>query len=235
MPGRARRAAAVNASQASSPPPATASAAPAKAAAVDGMRFVVAVPSIYARPNRKYFGPRRGITWLNMINDQTAGLGYKVVSGTPLNTAARGKIDVAKIRRHWPDILRVAASIYTGSVRAYDIVRALQRDSHPTPLGDAIACYGRIFKSPHILAFIDDEPYRRDIKNIRNLQEGRHSLAGKIFHGGKGQIYKRYHTGMEDQLGALGLVLNAVVLERRLHGRRPRAAQLRDAEDDDEE
>ncbi len=26
-------------------------------AAIDGMRFVVPVPSVYARPNRKYFGP----------------------------------------------------------------------------------------------------------------------------------------------------------------------------------
>ncbi len=40
------------------------------------------VPSIYARPNRKYFGPKRGVTWLNMLNDQGAGTGAKVVSGT---------------------------------------------------------------------------------------------------------------------------------------------------------
>ena len=52
-------------------------------AAIDGMRFVVPVPSIYARPNRKYFGPKRGVTWLNMINDQGSGVGAKVVSGTP--------------------------------------------------------------------------------------------------------------------------------------------------------
>jgi TnpA family transposase len=51
-------------------------------AAVDGMRFVVPVPTVYARPNRKYFGPKRGLTWLNMINDQAAGLGAKVISGT---------------------------------------------------------------------------------------------------------------------------------------------------------
>ena len=51
-------------------------------AAIDGMRFVVPVPSVYARPNRKYFGPKRGITWLNMITDQAMGIGAKVVSGT---------------------------------------------------------------------------------------------------------------------------------------------------------
>ncbi len=89
----------------------------------------------------------------------------------------------------------------------------LQRDGHPTALGEAIAAYGRIFKSLHILAYIDtDESYRRDIKGIRNLQEGRHALARKICHGKKGELYHRYERGLENQLGALGLVLNCVVL-----------------------
>jgi TnpA family transposase len=65
----------------------------------------------------------------------------------PLNTAARGRIDLDRVRRHWQDILRVIASIYTGTVRAYDVVRMLQRDGSPTPLGEAIASHGRIFKS----------------------------------------------------------------------------------------
>ncbi|WP_432167823.1 Tn3 family transposase, partial [Streptomyces sp. bgisy031] len=52
-------------------------------ASVDGMRFVVPVPSVYARPNPKYFGRRGGATWLNILNDQAAGLGGKVVAGTP--------------------------------------------------------------------------------------------------------------------------------------------------------
>jgi hypothetical protein len=56
------------------------------------------------------------------------------------------------------------------------------------------------------------KPYRRDIKGIRNLQEGRHALAAKIFHGKKGEIYQRYYKGMEDQPGALGLMLNCVTL-----------------------
>ncbi|WP_202126077.1 Tn3 family transposase [Actinomadura physcomitrii] len=245
-------------------------------AAIDGMRFVVPVPSIYTRPNRKYFGTRRGLTWLNLINNQGAGLGAKVVTGTvrdslhmidvlfrrdggrrpkvivtdtgsysdvvfglvhllgmqyrpaladlpdqkgwriqdadygTLTRFARGKIDLAKIKRHWHDILRVVVSIYTGQVRAHDVMRMLQRDGNPTQLSEAIAHYGRIFKTLHILTYAVEEPYRRDIKGIRNLQESRHALAGKLFHGRKGEIYQRYYKGMEDQLSALGLVLNCV-------------------------
>lgn len=39
--------------------------------------------SIHARPNPKYFGRRRGATWLNMLNDQAVGLAGRVLSGTP--------------------------------------------------------------------------------------------------------------------------------------------------------
>src|SRR2546430_6828391 len=89
----------------------------------------------------------------------------------------------------------------------------LQRDGRPTALGGAIAMDGRIFRSLHILAYIDtDESYRRGIKGIRNLQEGRHALARKICHGRKGKLHHRYERGLENQLGALGLVLNCVVL-----------------------
>ncbi len=126
--------------------------------------------------------------------------------------AARGRVDLARIERHWEDILRIIGSIHTGAVRAYDVIRMLSRDGRPTPLGDAIAHYGRIAKTLHILRLADEPGYRRQIKVQANLQEGRHALARKIFHGRARQLYQRYQDGMEDQIGALGLVLNALVL-----------------------
>ena len=39
-------------------------------------------PSTPAR-RRSYFGYKRGITWLNAVNDQVAGIGQMVVPGTP--------------------------------------------------------------------------------------------------------------------------------------------------------
>ncbi len=63
-----------------------------------------------------------------------------------------------------------------------------------------------------LITYAVEEPCRRDIKGVRNLQELRHALAGKVCHGKKGELYQRYYKGMEDQLGALGLVLNCVTL-----------------------
>ena len=102
-------------------------------------------------------------------------------------------------------MLRIAGSIHTGQVSAYDVLRVLSAGGNLTQLSEALAGYGRIFKTLHVLTFVDDEPYRRQIKGMRNLNEGRHDLARHVFHGRRGELHRAYHQGMEDQLGALGL------------------------------
>jgi TnpA family transposase len=227
-------------------------------AAVDGTRFVVLVRSIDARPNPKYFGRKKGVTWLNMINDQGVGTAGIVLSGTPrdslyaidlmyrrdggarpevfisdtgsysdmvfgllkllgvdyrpelaglpdqrlwrtvraadsgpLDTASRNLIDLEKIKRHWSDILRIAASVHAGEVAASEVMRILQRGGNPTQFGDALAHFGRIFKTLHVLSYVDREQYRRDIKRMRNLQEERHRLAKYICHGRRGELREK--------------------------------------------
>ncbi|MDQ6778305.1 MAG: Tn3 family transposase, partial [Actinomycetota bacterium] len=129
-----------------------------------------------------------------------------------LDQLGRHLIRLERIRPHWPDMLRVAGSLTTGQVRAYDLIRMISRDGRPTGLGEAFAHYGRIFKTLHILQVLHDESYRRMIGSQLNLHESRHNLARRIRHGQHGQLRERYHQGMEDQLGALGLVLNATAL-----------------------
>ena len=129
-----------------------------------------------------------------------------------MTATARGTIDTDRIRSHWPDMLRVVASIHTDTISAHDVIRVLAAGGRPTQLGEAVAHYGRIFKTLHVLRCIDDATYRRDIKTIRNLQEGRHALARHIFHGQHSELRHAYRQGMEDQLGALGLVLNCITL-----------------------
>ena len=51
-------------------------------ATVDGMRLPVPVRSIHAGPNPRYFDTGRGVTWLNYMSDQFAGLHAIVVPGT---------------------------------------------------------------------------------------------------------------------------------------------------------
>lgn len=254
-------------------------------ATVDGLRFVVPVRTLDAAPNPHYFGKRKGVTWLNAINDQVQGIGAVVVTGTmrdslhvldvilnrdggpkpemiatdtasysdivfglfrllgyqfsprladlpdqrlwrltppgtervdygPLNGIARSNVSYKKIREQWPDMLRVAGSLHTGSVAGYDLIRMLARDGNPTPLGAAIGEYGRPAKTLHLLKMVDpdDETYRRLVHTRLGTQESRHRLARKVLHGQRGELRQKYRQGQEDQLGILGLVLNAIVL-----------------------
>jgi TnpA family transposase len=204
-------------------------------ASVDGLRFVVPVRSLDAGPNPRYFGQGRGIAWLNAINDQVAGIGGVVVTGTmrdslhvldvivgrdggppptmiatdtasysdivfglfrllgyqfsprladlpdqrpwrltvpgapradygPMNVIARQHLSFEKIRSQWPDILRVAGSLHTGTVAGYELLRMLGRDGNPTPLGAAFAEYGRA-ENPSPAG--DVRPGRRNIPTNR--------------------------------------------------------------------
>ena len=131
-----------------------------------------------------------------------------------LEPIARNTVNVAKIATQWPDMLRVAGSLVTNQVRAYDLLRMFGRDGHPTPLGQAFIEYGRIAKTLHLLALVDpvDGSYQRRMNRQLTVQESRHRLGRKICHGHRGQIRQAYREGQEDQLAALGLVLSAVVL-----------------------
>ena len=141
----------------------------------------------------------------------------------PFDQLSRHRIQLARILAHWPDMLRVAGSLTTGAVSAYDLIRMISRDGHPTGLGEAFAHYGRIFKTLHVLQVLHDETYRRMIVSQKNLHESRHALARKIRHGDHGLLRERYREGMEDQLGALGLVLNCVVLWNTIYMDKARA------------
>jgi len=50
-----------------------------------------------------------------------------------------------------------------------------------------------------------------------NRGEGRHQLARIVFHGKRGELRQRYREGQENQLGALGLVVNVIVLWNTLY------------------
>ena len=129
-----------------------------------------------------------------------------------LNDISRHKINMPLIASNWDDFLRLAGSLKLGRVPAAGIMRMLQIGDRPTRLAQALAEFGRIEKTLHVLTYIDDESRRRATLLQLNRGEGRHSVAREIFHGKRGELRQRYREGQEDQLGALGLALNVIVL-----------------------
>jgi TnpA family transposase len=114
-------------------------------------------------------------------------------------------------------MLRLAGSLKLGVVQATSIMRTLRVDDRPTKLAQAVAELGRIEKTIHSLTYIDDESKRRRTLTQLNRGEDRHKLARAVFHGKRGELRQRYREGQEDQLGALGLALNIIVLWNTLY------------------
>jgi TnpA family transposase len=130
----------------------------------------------------------------------------------PFNAVSGHHLSLQKIAPHWDDMLRLAGSLKLGRVPATGIMRTLQVGDRPTRLAQAIAEFGRIDKTLHTLTYLDDEAKRRGTLTQLNRGEGRHSVARAVFHGKRGELRQHYREGQEDQLGALGLVLNMIVL-----------------------
>ena len=129
-----------------------------------------------------------------------------------LDDLARHRIDTELITRNWEDLLRLAGSLKLGRIHAGAIMRILQVKERPTTLARALAELGRIVKTLHLLGYIDSKEKRRRILTQLNRQEFRHRLARRVCHGDRGEIKKAHRQEQEEQLGALGLTLNAIAL-----------------------
>jgi TnpA family transposase len=129
-----------------------------------------------------------------------------------LTALARNKINTALINQNWDDLLRIAGSLKLGKLSASELIRTFQAGRKASTLTKALTELGRIIKTLFLLSYIDDEAYRRRILVQLNRGELRHSLARVVFHGNRGELRQPYREGQEDQLGALGLVLNILVL-----------------------
>jgi len=130
----------------------------------------------------------------------------------PLNDLSRHRVRLERIIAHWDDILRVAGSLKMGTVSASELMRSLFRTKRPSSLALALRELGRIVKTIHHLNYVTDPIYRRRTLTQLNHGESRHSVSREVFHGRRGELRKKYREGQEEQLGTLGLVVNALVL-----------------------
>ena len=129
----------------------------------------------------------------------------------PFNKLGTGMINLGLIRENWSDAIRLAGSLKLGHLKAAGIMRTLQVRDKPTTLARALAEIGRIAKTVHILRYVDDPAFRRRVLTQLNHTELRHRLGRRIHHGERGEIRSPLRQGQEEQLGCLGLALNAVV------------------------
>ena len=130
----------------------------------------------------------------------------------PFNAIATHVINTRLIETQWDDMLRVAGSLKLKTIRASTFIRAVLTSQRTATLARAIGELGRIAKTRFLLTYLDDATYRRRVLTQLNRSEARHRLAREVFYGRRGEVRQRYREGQEDQLGALGLVINVIIL-----------------------
>jgi TnpA family transposase len=123
-----------------------------------------------------------------------------------------GRINVDLIRAHWSEILRIAASIRTGTVTASLIMRQLA--SHPRQNGVAAALreLGRLERSLFTLDWISDPELRRVTGQELNKGESRNSLARAVCIHRLGEIRDRTYEHQQHRASGLNFVVTAIIL-----------------------
>lgn len=98
-----------------------------------------------------------------------------------------------------------------GKVVPSDLIRTLQSGKETTDLARAFAELGKLYKTLHILEYIDDRKFRREILRQLNIGESRHALIRAVNYGGRGHLKKRYLEQQQEQMEALTIVVNSIV------------------------
>ncbi len=143
-----------------------------------------------------------------------------------------GRVNLRDIRANWNEVLRLMASIKTGTVTASLILKKLANYPRQNGLAKALREIGKIERTLFGLAWYQDLELRRRVNAGLNKGEARNALSRAVFFNRLGELRDRSY---EDQQGrASGLTLltaaiglwNAVYLERVVAELRARGEEI---------
>ena len=120
---------------------------------------------------------------LRDLPDQTLYRARRGADYGSLSGVLRRTIRDDLIVGHWDDLNRLAASLADGLVPPSMLVSKLQGLRRQNALQQAIQELGRLAKTRHLLALLDDAALRRRVLVGLNRQERVHAMARAIFFG----------------------------------------------------
>ncbi len=121
-------------------------------------------------------------------------------------------IDVAHVAQHWDELLRMAASIRSGTVTASAMLKRLSAYPRQNGLAIALREVGRLERSVFMLNWLRDLDLRRRTQAGLNKGEARNALARAIFFCQLGELRDRTFQNQAYRASGLNLVVAAVIL-----------------------
>lgn len=130
-------------------------------------------------------------------------LGYKILPDAYINT------DI--IIENWEQILRLITSIQLKYCTASQIFKRLNSYSRQHPVYKAIKELGRIFKTLHILEYMDDVKYRQmSIKQLTKIEQSNQFTKAVFFYNSSKMIFLHRHEQLIAQ-ACTRLIKNIIV------------------------
>ena len=123
-----------------------------------------------------------------------------------------GRINVALIRAHWAEILRIIASIRAGTVAPSVIMRQLASYPRQNGVATALRELGRLERTLFTLDWVEDPELRRETGQELNKGESRNSLARAVFIHRLGEIRDRTYENQQHRASGLNLLVTAIIL-----------------------
>ena len=139
-----------------------------------------------------------------------------------------GRVSVKDIASNWDEVLRLAASIRTGTVTASLILKKLANYPRQNGLAKALREIGKIERTLFGLAWYQDLELRRRVNAGLNKGEARNALARAVFFNRLGELRDRSYEDQQGRASGLALLTaaiglwNAVYLERAVAALRAR-------------
>lgn len=144
------------------------------------------------------------------------GRGYEVENPEIFN----GKINLQSIADLWEDSQRVMETIYSGRIRASQIIRKISAFSRKQSLFKALRNLGRLVRTRHILGIAGDKNCRRRMLQGLNKGESRNSLAKNIHYAKQGRIRERDPQLQLNVVSSLNLAILCVAVWNTVHMQR---------------
>lgn len=123
-----------------------------------------------------------------------------------------GEIDLEHLAVHWSELLRLAASIRSGTVTASAMLRRLAAYPRQNGLALALRELGRVERTIFTLDWLRDPALRRRANAGLNKGEARNALARAIFFNRLGEMRDRSFENQSYRASGLNLLVAAVIL-----------------------
>src|SRR3990167_8465072 len=150
---------------------------------IDGKKKKTKRQILKSRHSPKYFGLDIGVVIMTMnLNN------IPFVTNIIGANEHEGHFTYSMLKEKWPDLVPILVSLLSHETKQHIIVSKLSSHEYKSDVKEALWELNNILKSIHILKYIDDPEYRRNIRTALNRGEGYHQLLDKITGIGSGDF-----------------------------------------------